>query len=114
MEPVLAEWRAIYGEAPPAEGDAPTEELSAEQIVAAAEKASEQEAWPEAKPPAQLQPIVTTDDGTEKEPFDPRFIVYVSIPALVLGGQLVFSFSRDALGDQALGPAVMTDLWMPF
>jgi len=33
----------------------------------------------------------------EQEPFDPRIIVYVSLPALVLGAQLFFTFSRDAL-----------------
>ena len=39
--------------------------------------------------------------------FDPRIILYVSLPALVLLGQLFFTFSRDALGDVALGPAIM-------
>merc|ERR1719424_2672076 len=48
----------------------------------------------------------------EDEGFDPRIILYVSLPALVLVGQLFFTFSRDALGDVALGPAVM-DLYIP-
>ena len=32
----------------------------------------------------------------EKESFDWRIIIYVSIPAVVLGAQLFFTFSRDA------------------
>mmetsp|Transcript_50369 Transcript_50369/g.116272 ORF Transcript_50369/g.116272 Transcript_50369/m.116272 type:complete len:123 (-) Transcript_50369:290-658(-) len=43
----------------------------------------------------------------QSEPFDPRIIVYVSLPALVLGAQLFFTFSRDALGGDAVGPAIM-------
>jgi hypothetical protein len=90
----------------------PSEELSAEQIVATAEKASEpQEAWPESRPVPGLAPIV--NDAGESKEFDPRFILYVSLPALVLGGQLFFTFSRDALGEMALGPAVM-DLFIPY
>ena len=47
-----------------------------------------------------------------KEPFDPRIILYVSLPLLVLGLQIFFTFSRDSLSEAALGPAVM-DLWLP-
>lgn len=83
-------------------------ELSDEQIKAAAEKSAEP-AWPEAAPVPGLTPVINDDAQGE---FDPRIILYVSLPALVLLGQLFFTFSRDALGDVALGPAVM-DLWMP-
>ena len=44
---------------------------------------------------------------SQDEPFDPRIIVYVSLPALVLAAQLFFTFSRDALTGDAVGPAVM-------
>ena len=43
----------------------------------------------------------------EAEPFDPRIILYVSLPAVVLGAQLFFTFSRAALTGDAVGPAVM-------
>ena len=68
--------------------------------VAAAEKASEpgQTAWPEAAPVPGLTPVINDDAQGE---FDPRIILYVSLPALVLVGQLFFTFSRDALGDVA-------------
>ena len=92
-----------------------TEELSAEQIKAAAEKASEpgQMAWPESKAPTPgNEPVMSREERGEAEGFDPRVILYVSLPALVLVGQLFFTFSRDALGDVALGPAVM-DLYVP-
>ena len=67
--------------------------------------------WPEAKPTAGNVPLAE-DVVSEKAKFDPRFILYVSLPALVLIGQLFFTFSRDALGEAALGPAVM-DLYFP-
>ena len=80
-------------------------ELSDEQIAQAAEKASEPaEAWPAQKPTFGVVPNTNEDDPKE---FDPRIILYVSLPALVLIGQLFFTFSRDALGDVALGPAIM-------
>jgi len=82
----------------------PVQELSSETIAKAAEVASAPGAGaPSASPGAAEE---------EEEVFDPRIIVYVSLPALVLLGQLFFTFSRDALGDTALGPAVM-DLWVP-
>lgn len=87
----------------------PSEELSAEQIVAAAEKAGEPvgaESWPEMKPIGG-QTELAEDVESKEAQFDPRFVLYVSLPALVLGGQLFFTFSRDALGDAALGPAIM-------
>eukprot|EP00320_Phaeocystis_rex_P022016 CAMPEP_0119058492 /NCGR_PEP_ID=MMETSP1178-20130426/2799_1 /TAXON_ID=33656 /ORGANISM="unid sp, Strain CCMP2000" /LENGTH=135 /DNA_ID=CAMNT_0007039429 /DNA_START=39 /DNA_END=446 /DNA_ORIENTATION=- len=44
----------------------------------------------------------------EKEAFDPRIILYVSLPALVLGAQLFFTFSRDAFtGTENVGAANM-------
>ena len=65
------------------------EELSAEQIVAAAEKASEPSApsaaWPEGKPVPQYVPVA---EDVESGKFDPRIILYVSLPALVLIGQV--------------------------
>lgn len=91
------------------------EQISDEQIKAAAEKASEpgQMAWPESKAPSPgNEPVMTREERGEAEGFDPRVILYVSLPALVLLGQLFFTFSRDALGEQALGPAVM-DLYIP-
>ena len=92
-----------------------TDELSAEQIKAAAEKASEpgQMSWPESKAPTPgNEPVMTKEERGEAEGFDPRVILYVSLPALVLVGQLFFTFSRDALGDTALSAAVM-DLYVP-
>ena len=78
--------------------------LSDEAIKGAAAAASGGEtSWPQA------QPKGPTPDDTSVGPsegFDPRIIIYVSLPALVLLGQLFFTFSRDALGDVALGPAV--------
>jgi len=92
------------------------EQLTPEQIVAAAEAASEPSgeavAWPESKaPPPGGAPIAAPED--REDGFDPRLILYVSLPALVLIGQLFFTFSRDALGDAALSPAVM-DLYVPY
>lgn len=58
--------------------------------------------WPEAKP------VPPTPDDTSvgpKEGFDYRIIGYVGLPALVLIGQLFFTFSRDAMGEMV--PAVM-------
>ena len=85
-------------------------ELSDETIQNVAATASGDEvSWPTAQPkPA------TPEDTTvgPSEGFDPRLVLYVSLPALVLVGQLFFTFSRDALGDVALGPAVM-DLYLP-
>ena len=63
------------------------------------------------RPPPQLAPIPNPADEGKFE-IGPKFLIYVSLPALVLLGQLFFTFSRDALGDTALGPAVM-DLWIP-
>ena len=88
-----------------------TTELSNEQITAAAEKASEP-SWPEMGSSKQPDPIPLEGLPSSSGGFDPRIIIYVSLPALVLVGQLFFTFSRDALGDVALGPAVM-DLWVP-
>ena len=77
--------------------------LSDETITNAAAAASGETLWPQAKP----KPITPDDTSVgPSEGFDPRIIVYVSLPALVLLGQLFFTFSRDALGDAALGPAV--------
>jgi len=49
----------------------------------------------------------TAEPPREEEPFDPRIILYVSLPALVLGAQLFFTFSRDMLAGDQVGPAVM-------
>ena len=76
--------------------------LSAEQLQAAAKAASE----PAGGGPGLFQPGTDTSVGPA-EGFDPRIILYVSLPAIVLFGQLFFTFSRDALGDDALGPAIM-------
>ena len=51
-------------------------------------------------------------DDVKEGKFDIKIIGYVALPALVLIGQLFFTFSRDALGDAALGPAIM-DLYVP-
>lgn len=75
-----------------------TEELSSEQLLKAAEAASE---------PLPVKQEEEIDDG-----FDPRLILYVSFPALVLVAQLFFTFSRDYISGDAAGPAVM-DLWIP-
>ena len=97
-------------------GDA-DQKLSDEQIAATAAKATEDPAsWPDAKPPPQIASVQDAPpaEGLPSSPdgFDPRIIAYVGLPALVLIGQLFFTFSRDALGDVALGPAVM-DLYLP-
>ena len=91
------------------------EEISDEQIKAAAEKASEdgKTLWPESQAPMPgNEPMLSKEERGESEGFDPRVILYVSLPALVLLGQLFFTFSRDALGEAALGPATM-DLFLP-
>ena len=88
------------------------DELSTEQITQAAEAASAPQAWPEQKAPVPGNEPVMSKEERENDGFDPRIVVYVSIPALVLVGQLFFTFSRDALGEVALGPAVM-DLMIP-
>ncbi|EOD16672.1 hypothetical protein EMIHUDRAFT_421620 [Emiliania huxleyi CCMP1516] len=74
--------------------------ISDEQIAAAARAASE----PGADPFAGFE---TAEPPREEEPFDPRIIIYVSLPALVLGAQLFFTFSRDMLAGDQVGPAVM-------
>ena len=63
------------------------EELTAEQIVAAAEKASgePQAAWPEGRPVPGVVPVA---EDVNEGGFDPRIILYVSLPALVLVGQV--------------------------
>lgn len=104
----------------PAEKPPVAETISDEALLKAAQTASEAGAhlplYPAAlhanlryrpKPSASSAPGAGGSVEEEKEPFDPRLIVYVSLPALVLLGQLFFTFSRDALGDAALGPAVM-------
>ena len=84
--------------------------VSDEQLMnAASAAAGETELWPEQKPAA---PSPTDTSIGPSEGFDPRVIIYVSLPALVLLGQLFFTFSRDTLGETALGPAIM-DLYMP-
>ena len=70
----------------------------------AVETNADETAWPEGKPQGAAAEDTTVGPS---EGFDPRVIAYVSLPALVLGGQLFFTFSRDALGDAALGPAIM-------
>jgi hypothetical protein len=91
-----------------ADGDGSTE-VRDDQLVEAAGAATGA-AWPEVKP----QPPAPDDTTVgPSEGFDPRIIAYVGLPALVLVGQLFFTFSRDALGDTALGPAIM-DLWVPY
>jgi hypothetical protein len=82
------------------------EKLSDEQIKATADAASGETSWPEQKPIVPTIPRV--DESVSKEEADPlRLILYVSLPALVLIGQLFFTFSRDMLGDAALSPADM-------
>ena len=63
------------------------EELTAEQIVAAAEKASGEPAaaWPESQPVPGVVPVA---EDVSEGGFDPRIILYVSLPALVLVGQV--------------------------
>ena len=82
------------------------EKLSEETLIntAAAATGDPPMSWPEANP----TPVAPDDTSVgPSEGFDPRVILYVSLPALVLIGQLFFTFSRDALGDVALGPAMM-------
>jgi hypothetical protein len=66
---------------------------------------------PQSAPDSQPSWSTPTDQSSQAnqapEPFDPRIILYVSLPALVLVGQLFFTFSRDTLSDASLGPAVM-------
>ena len=96
------------------------QQLSDEQIAATAARAAGEEvgveSWPDAKPPPQIASVEDAGpaEGLPSSPdgFDPRIIAYVGLPALVLVGQLFFTFSRDALGDAALSAAVM-DLYMP-
>ena len=96
------------------------QQLSDEQIAATAARAAGEEggveSWPDAKPPPQIASVEDAGpaEGLPSSPdgFDPRIIAYVGLPALVLVGQLFFTFSRDALGDSALSAAVM-DLYMP-
>ena len=63
----------------------PSQQLSDETLRKAAATASEPASY--APPPAAAE---------EEEKFDPRIILYVSLPAIVLIGQLFFTFSRDA------------------
>ena len=121
VAPGLARLPAVHLE----DDQVPSDQLSVEQIVAAAEKAapsapppqasgapaSGEPEWSVQRPPPQLAPIPNPADEGKFE-IGPKFLIYVSLPALVLLGQLFFTFSRDALGDTALGPAVM-DLWIP-
>eukprot|EP00967_Tisochrysis_lutea_P148605 scaffold284214_cov28-Tisochrysis_lutea.AAC.2 len=88
----------------PSNSEKPAEQitLSDEQIVKAAKAASD----PGADPFADVKV-----EASEAEPFDPRIIVYVSLPALVLLAQLFFTFSRDMMAGDAVGPAIM-DLWI--
>jgi len=93
------------------DGQPASDQLPPEQIRAAADAASAPEAWPESQAPTPGgAPVLTPEEISDG--FDPRIILYVSLPALVLLGQLFFTFSRDALGDAALGPAVM-NLYIP-
>ncbi len=80
-------------------------ELAPETIVAAAEAAAA--GGTNAAPTASDSLGVPPPAKEEAEPFDPRIILYVSLPAVVLGAQLFFTFSRDALTGDAVGPAVM-------
>ena len=86
------------------EGDELSDETLCSTAAAATGEDQTTTAWPEAKPTP-----VTPDDMSvgPSEGFDPRVILYVSLPALVLLGQLFFTFSRDTLDATALGPAVM-------
>ena len=74
--------------------------------------------WPEpqAQAPAPVDAFARSAAGQElppEEKSDPaKLLLYVSVPVLVLGLQLFFTFSRDTLSGDAVGPAVM-DLWMP-
>jgi hypothetical protein len=86
------------------------DQLSDSQIKDTAAAASGEQSWPEVKP----QPPAPDDTTVgPSEGFDPRIIAYVSLPALVLIGQLFFTFSRDSLDPAILGPAVM-DLMIPY
>ena len=97
-----------------------SETLPAEAIARAAEAASEPSgpSWPEpqAQAPAPVDAFARSAAGQElppEEKSDPtKLLLYVSVPVLVLGLQLFFTFSRDTLSGDAVGPAVM-DLWMP-
>ena len=82
---------------PPTEDGLPSTKLSDETLRNAVETASEPGMTPASTPGA--PPRVIEQD----EKFDPRIIVYVSLPALVLGAQLFFTFSRDSFsGELAL------------
>ena len=80
-------------------------ELAPETIVAAAETAAARGTNVASTASDSLG--VPPPAKEEAEPFDPRIILYVSLPAVVLGAQLFFTFSRDALTGDAVGPAVM-------
>jgi len=94
---------ALITMAEPTNGNKPAEQItiSDEQIAAAAQKSQ-----------AGADPFAGVQvEKREPEPFDPRIIVYVSIPALVLVAQLFFTFSRDMMAGDVVGPAIM-DLWI--
>ncbi len=91
--------------------DGEPEPITPEQLQSAAEAASEPMSWPSPNAaPAPAPAPTKAEEGGGK--FDPRIIIYVSLPALVLIAQLFFTFSRDSLSDAALSPAVM-DVWLP-
>lgn len=91
-----------------------SQQLSDETLRKAAETASEPSgpAWPTPEP--QRAPINQGwgEGGgvqpEESDGFDPRLVLYVTVPALVLAGQLFFTFSRDAfVGTDNVGAANM-------
>lgn len=87
------------------------EPLTDSQITGAAKEAGAPQAWPEQKEvlPGGAPTEVAEDvaDGSIGL-FNPKLIGYVGLPALVLVGQLFFTFSRDMLGDEITGPADMS------
>ena len=93
----------------------PSQQLSDETLRKAAETASEPSAaWPTPEPQraAINEPASYAAGGgvvpEESDEFDPRIILYVGVPALVLIGQLFFTFSRDAfVGTDNVGAANM-------
>jgi len=90
--------------AEPADGE-PTV-ITDEQIATAAKAASAPGVDPFASTEVKPEP-----EPSAPEPFDLRIILYVSVPAVVLVGQLFFTFSRDMMAGDVVGPAVM-DLWI--
>ena len=107
---------------PPMTSTPPATTLSPETLQQAAAAASEpgvvDESVAVATPPAPAPAPVPAPAPAPAAGSDPldivRIVAYVSVPALVLGAQLFFTFSRDAFTGEAVGPADMTSEYAPW